>query len=588
MYGLVAVKEITVSVHDQAVDLRFPGSIASDLDDLFPRSVLTSASAQSTVTIREHPEGFTIDSSSGQSSTIVTRNELPLRFVEEATRALITRLDTAVALHAAAAGYTGTSILMPGLTGSGKTSLAAWLIENGFEYLTDELAILTTEGTILGFPRPLVIKPDAAQGAQSFSIFQGTRRRKCGSHLLALPPDAKINSGLRSVALILFPRHESRADVTIEALTPGEAALKLVACNLNARNLENGGFDTIATLCRQTPAIAFRYSEFDQLKGTLDAIIRCTVENRFTPAEMSRFLAAVADRKKAPSTATTTTGLSQTDTRSNIVRHPIRRPAEKRANDTSNADDVEELSPNLIGYIIDEEWPDIRPAPLERGWMDATQHRFAYRCLPLNIANCHGWEILCPSGFMATWNGACDSDCISVEPDVGTIAPATSHFGHGVLTFQVPCVFRTNPGVDLIAQGPINRPKDAIAALTGVIETDWCPFTFTMNWLFTRPRAPVRFEKGEPFCHIFPLGRGELDTIVPVLRPISENPELKETYDAWLSSRLRFNADQTQPGSPSYGGQWQKFYQHGLDANNVPIAGEGHRTKVRLRPFTRE
>ena len=35
--------------------------------------------------------------------------------------------------------------------------------------------------------------------------------------------------------------------------------------------------------------------------------------------------------------------------------------------------------------------------------------------------------------------------------------------------------------------------------LVGLIETDWLPFPFTMNWVFTRP-GRVRLEKGEPFC----------------------------------------------------------------------------------------
>jgi hypothetical protein len=30
--------------------------------------------------------------------------------------------------------------------------------------------------------------------------------------------------------------------------------------------------------------------------------------------------------------------------------------------------------------------PLIRPEPVERDWMDASPQRFAYRCLPLNIA----------------------------------------------------------------------------------------------------------------------------------------------------------------------------------------------------------
>lgn len=50
-------------------------------------------------------------------------------------------------------------------------------------------------------------------------------------------------------------------------------------------------------------------------------------------------------------------------------------------------------------YVIDGHEMTIRPAPLEREWMNGTNQRFAYRCLPLNIANAHGWEILNAAGF---------------------------------------------------------------------------------------------------------------------------------------------------------------------------------------------
>ena len=83
----------------------------------------------------------------------------------------------------------------------------------------------------------------------------------------------------------------------------------------------------------------------------------------------------------------------------------------------------------LIAHVIDGHQIDIRPAPVERNWMEATDHRYAYRCLPLNIANAHGWEILCPAGFTAIWNGGKGLDAISVHPDAGTTAPAISHFG---------------------------------------------------------------------------------------------------------------------------------------------------------------
>jgi hypothetical protein len=238
----------------------------------------------------------------------------------------------------------------------------------------------------------------------------------------------------------------------------------------------------------------------------------------------------------------------------------------------------------LIAYVPAGHRIDIRPAPLERDWMEATDQRFAYRCLPLNIANAYGWEILCPAGFRATWDGGRRMENVRVQPDAGGQVLAISHFAHGILTFHVPCLFRTEAGYDLIAQGPINRPKDGIAPLTGVIETDWAPYSFTMNWKFTRPGA-VRFEAGEPFCHIFPMRRGELERFEPAIRGLAEEPELQRQHEAWRASRGKFNVDLKEPGSPAQAERWQKIYYRGVDAAGAPAPIEDHRTRLRLRPF---
>jgi hypothetical protein len=239
----------------------------------------------------------------------------------------------------------------------------------------------------------------------------------------------------------------------------------------------------------------------------------------------------------------------------------------------------------LTAYVLDGHRVDIRPAPVERAWMEATNQRYAYRCLPLNIANCFGWEVLSSAGFTATWNGGPGLDAIAVVPDQGAAAPAISHFGHGILTFHVPCLFRTEPGDNLMVQGPINAPKDGIAALSGIIETDWSPYSFTMNWIFTRPNLPVRFEKGEPFCHLFPVNCGGLESLEPELRQLSEDPELKRLHDYWTASRLRFNVDLKEPGSEAQAEKWQKLYYRGLDPEGQAGAPEEHRTRLKLKPF---
>jgi hypothetical protein len=239
----------------------------------------------------------------------------------------------------------------------------------------------------------------------------------------------------------------------------------------------------------------------------------------------------------------------------------------------------------ITAYQINPQPMTVRPAPFERPWMDATNERYAYRCLPLNIANAYGWELLCPSGFSAVWRGDPGVESITIIPDPGSGVFALSHFGNGVLTMTIPVLFRTEPGFDLIAQGPINRPRDGVSPLTGVIETDWAPFTFTMNWVFTRPGASVRFEAGEPFCHVMPVRRADIEAFEPEQRQLSDDAELHAEYEAWRNSRDQFNADlaKGEPGAMSE--KWQKFYYQGRGMAPAEGAKAEHRTRMRLKGF---
>jgi len=238
----------------------------------------------------------------------------------------------------------------------------------------------------------------------------------------------------------------------------------------------------------------------------------------------------------------------------------------------------------LICYPTQDEAPLMRPAPVTRAWMDATPQSFAYRCLPLNIANAHGWEILCNAGFSAIWNGENLQSSITIVPDPGTTAPALSHFGSGVLTFHIPAIFKTEPGWSLLVQGPANLPKDAIVALAGIIETDWSPYSFTMNWKFTGPNRPVRFERGEPICSIVPVQRRLLESVQPEIRSLSEEPELQRRYHEWSTGRQRFNEELLQPGSTARTEKWQKSYYLGLNPDGSS-GDPDHLIKLRAPAF---
>ena len=239
----------------------------------------------------------------------------------------------------------------------------------------------------------------------------------------------------------------------------------------------------------------------------------------------------------------------------------------------------------IIAYAACEEPMPIRTADRRRQWMDETEDRYAYRCLPLAIANQMGWEILSPVSFSARWNGKSDLKSIRIKFDDAPSDMIGSHFGHGVLTFSMGYLFRTSKSHNIWVKGPTNLPKDGIAPLEGIIETDWIPFTFTMNWQFTRKRNWVRFEKGEPICTILPYPRHYIGKFEPQHKVINENARLYEQYVKWRDDRLQFNEELKQQQEDAVKAGWQRTYMKGEDQAGNVFAG--HQTKVRVKDFKR-
>lgn len=227
---------------------------------------------------------------------------------------------------------------------------------------------------------------------------------------------------------------------------------------------------------------------------------------------------------------------------------------------------------------------DLRANVVTRDWMDKTGESFAYRCLPLNIANAHGWSFHLLDDFSVHWNGGNEIEDITIKSDSDVSHVVTSIFGNGVLTFHTNGLFQTEPGWSLMASGPVNDAKDGISPLTGIIETDWSPFSFTMNWKLTRPGKWVRFNKGDVYCSICPVQRGQLEQFDPEIYPIESDPDIHEEHDAWGKARMKFNEDLKIPGSKAAEEKWQKSYYRGKRPDGSDGV-EDHVIKLRLKEF---
>jgi hypothetical protein len=239
----------------------------------------------------------------------------------------------------------------------------------------------------------------------------------------------------------------------------------------------------------------------------------------------------------------------------------------------------------IIKYSISSPELDIVPSIKKRNWMNDTPDSFAYRCLPLTVANGLGWQFLNPCKFVASWKGENSLKGVKVkfypktnqEKIYSNAKYVLSHFGNGILTFTLDCLFRTESGHNLYIKGPTNHPKAKIFPLEGVVETDWLPFTFTMNWKFIE-EGEVTFERDEPFCQLFPFPRHYMENWQTQEIPISSVPEEYNNFKDWKDSRSNYISTLSTNGAKG-----ERDYIKGIYKSGEKF--KDHQTNIQSCPF---
>ena len=244
----------------------------------------------------------------------------------------------------------------------------------------------------------------------------------------------------------------------------------------------------------------------------------------------------------------------------------------------------------LIVYPINDNPYKIKPANQKRDWMDVANARNPYRCLPLSIANGYGWEILSPSKFVVRWNGGKLASDITITA-LDNSQTATSLFGEGTFTWHTGHLFKTEYPYALYVTGAPNYPKHNVIALSGIVETYWLPFTFTMNWKFTHP-GEIIVEKDEPICQVFPVDITLFDYVEPEFRTLADDETFSKEYWNWNHERSNFAKKKSVGLVP--GDSWQKNYTQGTypptGEQKCPFHRDGdqesvHKTKINVPEF---
>ena len=175
------------------------------------------------------------------------------------------------AVHAAAVASGSKGILLAGKSGSGKSSLAAWLTASGLTYLTDELVLFSQEGRMQPMTRPLCLKPPSYSALKKRMNIdeKGILQGRDGSMIPHRSLKPQWLTSTPTLDSVVFPTFIEGQAATLTKISGAVSCLKLMECYVNARNIPGHGFKEIAKITRNAAAYELKFGSFD---GVLDVL----------------------------------------------------------------------------------------------------------------------------------------------------------------------------------------------------------------------------------------------------------------------------------------------------------------------------
>jgi hypothetical protein len=190
--------------------------------------------------------------------------------------ALLSKLDQFYQLHAGVVSKNGKGIILPGPSGSGKTTLVIELLKHGFEYLSDEVALIDPETLkVFPFPRNLYVRKKDADFLSLFQFSGPGKRLSTFERRLNIEvrvPEALVGDPI-GVTHVIFPTYSPSEKPQLILISRGAALIKMVKSSLNFIHYGASGIDTLIRLLEKADCFTLTTNNLEETVHLISSLV---------------------------------------------------------------------------------------------------------------------------------------------------------------------------------------------------------------------------------------------------------------------------------------------------------------------------